>query len=67
LAVSRHDAGDTYIGTLCAALMEGKPFSKAAATTSQAAGLHVSGWTGPGETASGHCRRGGLVDTIRVV
>jgi sugar/nucleoside kinase (ribokinase family) len=67
LAVSSHGAGDSFIGTLCAALMEGKPFSKAAATTSQAAGLHVSGWTGPRETASGNWRKGRLVGTIRVV
>ena len=50
-AVSSHGAGDAFIGALCAALVQGKPFEKAADIASHAAALHVSGRSVPGETA----------------
>ncbi|CAN1489503.1 RbsK Sugar kinases, ribokinase family [Paracoccaceae bacterium] len=41
-AVSSHGAGDAFIGTLCAALVRGKPLPEAARDASHAAALHVS-------------------------
>jgi ribokinase len=40
--VSSHGAGDAFIGTLCAALLQAKSLHEAAKAASHAAALHVS-------------------------